>query len=160
MRNYILMMITLVVAMCLTLLPMPAMAAWARPVWVLLVLIYWTLAMPYQFNVGCAWFAGLFLDITTGTVLGLHALAMTLVIYLVCRLHQRIHMYSLLQQAFSVFIFVLIYQAIIYGVLGLMGEQPLSHYYWLASVTSVILWPWLFVLMRDYCRWARIDHAK
>lgn len=159
MRNLILISITLVVAMCLTLLPMPMMTVWVRPAWVLLVLIYWTLAMPYQFNVGYAWCAGLFLDMLTGTLLGLHALAMTLVIYLVYRLHRRIHMYPMLQQAFSVFVFVMIYQAIIYSVQGFIGEQPLS-YYWLGPVTSVILWPWMSVLLRDYCRWVRVGYAK
>jgi len=101
MRNLVFVMMTLATAMCLALLPMPVWAAWARPAWVLLVLIYWTLVMPYQCNVGLAWCVGLSLDILTGTMLGLHAFAMTLVIYLVYRLHRRIHMYPMLQQAFS-----------------------------------------------------------
>ena len=160
MRKLIPILITIIVALCLTLLPMPTWALWARPAWVLLIIMFWTLRVPYEVNVGYAFFAGLSLDILTGTMLGLHALAMTIVIYLVYRSHSRINMYPLLQQILSIFIFVLMYQIIIYGIQGFIGEEPLSRYYWLSSVTSMMLWPWLAAIMRDYSRWVRIGLAK
>lgn len=151
---------TLILAMILALLPMPAAFSWARPAWVLLVLIYWTMTQPYEVNVGFAWVAGLYLDMTSGTMLGEHALAMTLVTYLVYHFHQRIKMYSMLQQALCVALFVLIYQSIIYCVQGFVGEEPLSRYYWLSTLTSTALWPWLAVILRDYSRWFRLSAAK
>jgi rod shape-determining protein MreD len=160
MRNLVPIMMTIIIGLCLTLLPMPPWALWARPAWVLMILIFWTLRVPYEVNVGYAFFAGICLDILTGTMLGLHALAMTVVIHLVYRSSSKMNMYPLIQRILSVFMFVFIYQVIIYGIQGFIGEEPLSRYYWLSSVTSMLLWPWLAAMMRDYSRWVRIGLTK
>ena len=49
------------VAIILTLLPMPDWTVWLRPAWVLMVLIYWTMVLPYRVNVGTAWCVGIVL---------------------------------------------------------------------------------------------------
>jgi rod shape-determining protein MreD len=155
MRNFTAIAVTICGATCLSLLPMPGWAEWARPAWVLLVLIYWTMTMPY-INLGMAWVSGLLLDVLTGTMLGEHALAFTIVIYLVYRSRMRVNMHPMLQQGLSILIFVLVYQFIIFSIQGFVGELPHSYLYWLSSLTSMLLWPWLFVLMRDYGKWVRI----
>lgn len=151
---------TLFLASCLTLLPMPEMANWLRPAWILMVLIFWTLYLPNVVNVGAAWLMGIWLDILTGTMIGEHALAMTVAIYLVYHSHLRIKMNPVIQQSISVCFFVLIYQAIIYGIQGFIGQAPESRLYWLSAVTSMVLWPWLTVTLRDYSRWMRLNFAK
>ncbi len=140
----------------LALLPMPGWGVWLRPAWVLMVLIYWTMSVPYQTGVGVAWIMGLIIDILNGSVLGEHALAFTFVIYIVSRLHMRLRMYPIMQQGISVFGFVLIYQFILYCIQGFIGELPSSNLYWLSSITSMLLWPWLFILLRDCRRWFRV----
>lgn len=147
---------SLVLAIVLALLPLPDWTAWGRPSWVVLVLIYWTINSPYRVNVGVAWGMGLLMDLLTGTLLGEHALGYTIVIYLVSRMYIRLRMYPLLQQGLSVFVFVLLYQFILYCIQGFIGELPNSHLYWLSSMTSMLLWPWLFVLLRDWRRWFRL----
>lgn len=159
MRNIKAITLTLLAAICLTLLPMPEWSMWARPAWVLLVLIYWTIVSPSQVNVGLAWMMGLSMDVITGTLLGEHALALTIVIYLVCRLRMRIKMYPMLQQGISIFIFVLIYQFILFCIQGFLGDAPYTSKYWLSSVTSMLLWPWLFAVMKDYSNRARFSLA-
>lgn len=156
MRNFRAIVFTLFAALIFTLLPMPEWAVWARPAWVLLILIYWAMISPSQVNVGVAWSTGMMLDILTGTLLGEHALALTVVVYLVCRLRMRIKMYPMLQQGLSVFVFVLIYQSIIYVIQGFGGDAPHTYLYWLSSLTSMLLWPWLYAVMKDYCSWYRI----
>jgi len=147
---------TLLLALVLALLPMPDWTVWLRPAWVLMVLIYWTIAMPYRVSVGIAWLLGIIIDLLTGTLLGEHALAFTIVIYFVSRMQMRLHMYPLLQQSISILFFVLLYQFILYCIQGFIGQLPTSHLYWLSSLTSMLLWPWLFILMRDYRRWFRV----
>lgn len=147
---------TLLIAIILALLPMPEWTAWLRPAWVLLVLMYWAMMVPNRVGVGVAWIVGLLLDLLYGTLLGEHALAFTAVIYFVSRLHIRLRMFPLLQQGFCVFLFVLLYQSILYCIQGFIGQLPASHLYWLSSVTSLILWPWLFVVMRDCRRWFNV----
>lgn len=143
---------SLVVAILLTLLPMPVWTVWLRPVWVLMVLIYWTMMMPYRVNVGTAWIMGLLLDVLNGTLLGEHALALTVVIYFVSKMHSQLRMYPILQQSFWVLLFVLLYQFALFCVQGFLGELPKTWLYWSTSLTSMLLWPWIFVILRDYRR--------
>lgn len=147
---------TFLIAMALAMLPMPVWAVWFRPAWVLMVLIYWVISVPHRINMGIAWLVGLVLDLMSGTVLGEHALALTIVIYLVDRLHMRIRMFPLVQQAFSVFSFTLLYQLIIYIIQGFLDQVPTNHLYWMSSVSTMLLWPWLYIILRDYRRWLRV----
>jgi rod shape-determining protein MreD len=156
MHNGMMIAVTLMMALILMLLPMPEWTVWIRPAWVLLVLIYWSITVPHQVGVLVAWGVGILMDLLTGTLLGEHALALTVVIYFISRIYMRLRMYHLLQQGLSVFIFVLLYQFIIYCIQGFIGELPRSHLYWLSSITSMLLWPWLFVLMRDCRRWFKV----
>lgn len=148
--------LTLLVAIILALLPMPEWTAWLRPAWVLMVLMYWAIMTPNRVGVGVAWAVGLLLDLLYGTLLGEHALAFTIVIYFVNRMHIRLRMFPLLQQGFCVFLFVLLYQLILYCVQGFIGQLPASQLYWLSSVTTLVLWPWFFVVMRDCHRWFNV----
>ncbi|SRR5579883_548307 len=144
--------LTFLLALMLTMLPMPAWTVWLRPAWVLLIIIYWTMETPYYVNVGLAWFSGIILDVLNGTLLGEHALAMTIVIYLVARMQSRLRMFSLLQQGLMIFLFTLIYQFILYCVQGFQGEVPRNYLYWSASATSMIVWPWVYSVLQSYRR--------
>lgn len=156
MHNWFVIIITLVIALALALLPMPDWTIWLRPAWVLLVLIYWAMMTPYRVSIGVAWIVGLLVDLLTGTLLGEHALAYTIVIYFVTKMHIRLRMYPLLQQGLSILFFVLLYQFILYCIQGFIGELPGSQLYWLSAITSTLLWPWLYVLMRDCRRWFKV----
>lgn len=148
-HNWFVILATFFVALVLTLLPMPDWTVWLRPSWVLLVLIYWTMNVPYSVNVGTAWAMGIILDVLNGTLLGEHALALTIVVYFVARMHSRMRMFSLLQQGLCIFLFVLIYQFILYCVQGFIGELPHDWLYWSPAVTSMLLWPWVYSIMRN-----------
>ncbi len=156
MHNWFAIIVTLFIALVLALLPMPEWTIWLRPAWVLMVLIYWSITVPGRVGVGTAWVMGIIMDVLNDTLLGEHALAYTMVIYFVSRMHIRLRMYPLLQQGLSIWAFVFLYQFIIYCIQGFIGSLPESHLYWLSSVTSMLLWPWLFVLLRDFRRWLKV----
>ena len=140
-----------VVALMLTILPMPDWAIWMRPSWVLLVLICWVMTVPHRVNVGVAWIVGIFLDVLNGTLLGEHALALSIIAYLVARMHSRLLMFPTLQQGLIVLFLVLLYQFIIFCIQGFIGQPPLNWLYWSSAVTSMLLWPWVFGIIRG-CR--------
>ena len=62
--------LSIIIALMLTILPLPLWAAWFRPEWLVLVAIYWSIALPHRFNIGVAWLLGLLLDALSGTILG------------------------------------------------------------------------------------------
>lgn len=144
--------VTVLIAMMLTILPLPDWAIWLRPEWVMLVMIYWCLAIPERFSVGVAWIIGLLLDILQGTLLGQHALALSVVAYFIVKFHPRLRLYPIWHKTLIVFLLSLVYLALLYWVQGLMGILPRSWEAWSPAMTSALLWPWIFIVLRDLRR--------
>lgn len=147
---------TFVCAFLLAMMPLPEWAVEFRPDWVTLVLIYWALAAPSKIGVTIAWFTGLFLDVSYGTLIGQHAIGMVLVIYVIHMLHQRLRVASLLQQAILIFFLLLIKQLLTLWVDGMLGRAPDSWLYFMPTVTSTIIWPWVYLILKDIERQFRV----
>jgi len=143
---------TLIVALMLNMWPLPEWLEHARPEWVVLVLIYWALAMPEQIGVTVAWFVGLLLDVTQGAIIGQHAVGLVLVVFVINTQYQRIRVFSLAQQALVVLLLLLIKQVLVLWVSGMVGQAPDIGLYFLPALTGAIFWPWLFVILRDLRR--------
>ncbi len=143
---------TLIVALMLLMWPLPDWLAYLRPDFVSLVLIYWVLALPERIGVTVAWVVGLLLDVTHGAILGQHALGLVLVVFIVQLEYQRIRVFSLVQQALAVFVLLLVKQVLVLWVSGLVGQAPPLQYYFLPSLAGALLWPWLFLLLRNLRR--------
>lgn len=146
-----------VIAMMLVALPLPEWAQQLRPEWVLLVLIYWCMALPERFGIGLSWLVGLFVDVLTGALLGQHALSYAVVAFVVMKLYKRVRVFPLWQQALLVLILVLLSQLLTLWIKGAIDRVPGSWTYWLPSVTSTLIWPWAFLLMRDIRRRFRVQ---
>ena len=145
-------LITLGMALFLTILPMPLWAEDFRPQWVAMTLIYWSLALPARIGVFWAWGTGLVLDVTSGTVLGQHALSLSVPVYLVVELHARIRVFPPLQQAVSVWVLLLVERLLSLWVMGATGRPTPTLWYWMPTFVGMLLWPWVFVLLRDLRR--------
>ena len=143
----------MLLALMLVMLPLPEWIQAFRPDWLTLVLIYWVLAMPERLGIVFAWIFGLLLDVTQGAILGQHAVSLVLVAFIVQLQYQRIRVFSLLQQALVVFALLMLKQLIILWVNGIVGQAPenIIHYF-LPSVVGAVIWPWLFVVLRDIRR--------
>ena len=145
-------LITLGVALFLTILPIPQWGEDFRPQWVAMTLIYWALALPARVGVFWAWGTGLVLDVTSGTVLGQHALSLSVPIYLALELHARIRIFPLPQQAVSVWVLLLLERLLSLWVLGATGQPTPTLLYWMPTFVGMLLWPWVFILLRDVRR--------
>jgi len=143
---------TFLAAMGLTIIPLPEWAGPFRPAFVLLTLIYWCLALPKLINIGAAWILGLMMDVLVGTLLGQYALAYAVVAFISVKLHQQIRVYPLWQQALSIFTLIALAQLLNLWVLGIIGQSPNSWLYWMQSFTSALLWPWVYLTLRDIRR--------
>jgi len=145
-------LITTISAFMLAIMPLPDWAVEFRPDWVTLVLIYWAMALPTKIGVTIAWFAGLLLDVSYGTLMGQHAVGIVLVIYVIHMQHQRLRVASLLQQAIVIFFLLLIKQLLSLWVDGMLGRAPDSWLYFMPTITSTLLWPWTYLILRDLRR--------
>ena len=144
--------ISFIVALMLTAMPLPDWASNWRPAWVAMVLIYWCMALPHRIGIGIGWFMGILLDVLQGTLFGQNAIGLAILAYFTLKFHQRMRMFPLTQQALLVCLFVLVYQLLSLWVRGIMGVPPKSWTYWMPAFTSMVLWPWLFIILRDIRR--------
>lgn len=151
-RNRWVIWLTFLVALTLSTLPMPESLEWGRPEWVALTLIYWAVALPHRVGVWTGWTIGLLMDILLGSLLGIHALSFALVAFLAQRLHQRIRMFPLWQQAFIVLVLIGMHQMLMHWAQLSLGTGSDSLIFLLPSVVSCLLWPWLFVILRGLRR--------
>ncbi len=148
----IIILVSFGVAFILTMLPIPEAWAIYRPEWVTLVLIYWCFALPHRAGVFTGWAVGFLLDIHLGSLLGMHALTLAIVAYLSYKLHIRIRLYPLIQQALIVLLLVTLSQMLVLWINGITGHAPGDWSYWLPSLTSMLAWPWVFYVMRTVRR--------
>jgi rod shape-determining protein MreD len=139
--------LTLVGAFILTMAPLPDWAEKIRPEWVAMVVIYWCIALPDRVGVFTAWVVGLFLDVATSSLLGQNAVAMALVAYLAIKLHLRIRLFPVWQQAMSVLVLIALYQMVTLWIKGMIGTTTQGWSYWLHSLSSMALWPVVFLVM-------------
>lgn len=144
------MLITLAVAMLLTIIPLPAVVQMLRPYWVALVLIFWCLETQGLVRLGGAFLAGLALDLLTGSLLGMHALGLVILVYLVMRFRARLRFFPPWQQALSVLALLLNDRIILLWIVSLRGDPLPSASFWLAPVVSTLVWPWVFLLLDRY----------
>lgn len=149
--------ISFLVALILAELPVPGWASLWRPAWVALVLIYWCMAVPQRIGVGIGWSLGLLLDILSGTLIGQHALGLSVLAFVALKLHQRVRVLPLWQQGISVFGLLLLYQMLVLWINGIQGRPVSPWAYWSSPLTSTVLWPWVFVILRDVRRKYRVS---
>jgi len=146
-------LLSFLVAYLLAIVPFPEWAMHYRPQWVAMVLIYWIMALPYRIGIGTAWFAGLFMDILEGSLLGLNALSFVIIAYAALNLHQRLRLFSALQQSGIVLALVGLSMVLTYWVKVATDQTDAgSMLFLLGALSSAFVWPWLFVFLRQLRR--------
>ena len=141
-----------IIAIMLTALPLPEWAINWRPAWVPIVLIYWCMAVPDRIGISVAFVLGLLLDVMHSNVLGQNALGLVLIAYISLKSYQRMRVFPLAQQAVLVCFYLLLYEVMMFLITSYTGSQTGDWTYWMPAVTSMLIWPWLFIILRDIRR--------
>ena len=155
-RGYGVILLSFLVAYVLAVLPLPQWLLWARPEWVALALIYWTIALPHRVGIVTALLLGVGLDVLEGAVMGQNAFALVVVALLSLMLYQRLRVYSLVQQAGVVFVLIGINQLICQWVQNLEGAGAPTLLFLLPAFSSALLWPVVLHILRGLRRHYRV----
>ena len=141
--------LSLFIGFLLAIVPFPDWAMNYRPEWIPMVLIYWAMALPYRIGIGWAFVVGLLLDILEGSILGVNALALVIIAYITLSLHQRLRMFSTVQQAGLMFALVGLNLMVCHWLLIITDQTvPSNLMFLMAALTSALIWPSLFQLLR------------
>ncbi|ARD43934.1 MULTISPECIES: rod shape-determining protein MreD [Colwelliaceae] len=149
-------LLTFLVALMASIMPLPLSVDAFRPDWVLVVLLYWCLALPSRVNVISAWVLGFILDVLLGSTLGVHAGAMAIAVYIVAGNFQKIRNFSVWQQALIVGVLSALYHLIVFWLQRFLTDAVFLPSYLYPVFTTIILWPWAFLLLRKIRRNFRI----
>ncbi len=142
--------LTLILALALTAAPLPPAVAPFRPDWVPLILIFWSLLAPERFGLLTAFWMGLLLDTLSGSLLGQHALALVVVIYLTIKFHLRIRVFPIWQLSMTVVLLLALYEFVLFWVDGVAGRTvPLTER-WAPLVSSALVWPLIIAYLDRY----------
>lgn len=134
-------LLSALLALILTVLPLPPWADVIRPQFLVLTVLYWSVNAPRTGGIALGFFAGLMLDVFQGPVLGEHALALALAAYIFVREHQRIRSKPAFQQALIVFAALVAYEAVLFAIDGWTGHPVTSLLRWVHTVTGALIWP-------------------
>lgn len=141
-----------IIAFVLEIMPWAEGFQGMRPTWVVLVLSYWALALPNKVSVGSAFVAGIVWDLILGSILGVHALVLSVAIYFVAKYHLILRNLSLWLQSLLMMLFIILIRFAIFFVELVLHSAEFNSQELLGAVLSGVLWPWVFLLMRQIRR--------
>ena len=145
-------LVSMIVALVLSGLPMPELWRSSQPLWPVMVLLYWVLAMPDRISYSVAVLLGLCMDVQQGALLGQNVFSLSVVVYLGGRFYKTMRLADLSMQAIVSGLVFTAYLLCNWLVSVATGSPPIHAYYWLPVISSSALWPLVFLLLRDLRR--------
>lgn len=150
MKQSLFIIVSFIIALMLTIFPLPSALAWYRPAWVLLVLMYWLITVPDRVGIVSSFFVGLLLDLLTGSLLGLHALLFTCLGFAFLKWHLVIRGLSTLQKIFLVLCIETVILIIQYNIAVHAHLFVQTWRYWMPILTSGFCWLWVSALLGHF----------
>jgi rod shape-determining protein MreD len=133
--------VTALLALTVSLLPLPQLVSIVWPNLLVLVVLYWSTMTPRAGGMLVGFLTGLTIDLLNGSQLGQHAFAMCLVTYLAIRLHLLTRAKPIFEQALFVAIALLVYEAALWAIDGFSGHHTGSWRRWVHIATGAAVWP-------------------
>lgn len=137
-------------AWILTQIPLPNSIEAFRPEWLMMIFIFWGLIAPEKVTVTIAFIAGIFIDVLYGSLLGQYAITMALLIYFSQFFKNRYRLFPAWQQAFLILILVALGKLILLIIHWLLGYPSVSFWYWAPLISSMLIWPYMYKILRYY----------
>ena len=142
----ILILLTLLLSLFVSLITLPL--GYYSPEWILLVLIYWAIAIPSINKLFLAFLLGFLTDIVLGQVLGISSLFYVILIYIVLRLYNSLRYMTIAQQSFVIFFLIIVKQHLLIWAYIIIGKTIEYQAILIGSFMNAFLWPLIFFALR------------
>jgi len=150
--------VSVLIALLLGLLPLPALLQPLRPYWLALVAAFWLVETPERAGLGVAFTLGLIADLAFGSLLGEQALRLVILGFILQRFRLQLRFFPLPQQVLVIGGLLFNDLVVTAGLHLMLGEAIRPWPYWFAPLIGMLLWAPIFSLL-DTLRWRRKKDA-
>ena len=138
--------LTLFLGLMLSLIMLPL--GYMAPEWILLINIYWAMALPSNKKMIMAFLSGFFVDIAFGQPLGISSLSYVIFIYLILSLYNSLRYMTVPQQMIVIFFLLIVKQHFFIWTFYIFGLNIDYLTLIISSFTTAAIWPLIYFLLR------------
>ena len=139
-------LLTLVIGLMLTLMMLPL--GYIAPEWILLINIYWAMALPSNNKMLVAFVSGFFVDIVLGQPLGISSLSYVIFIYIILSLYNSLRYMTVPQQTIMIFFLFIVKQHFFIWTFYMFGLNIDYQTLIISTFTTSALWPFIYFSLR------------
>ena len=139
-------LLTLLIGLMLTLMMLPL--GYIAPEWILLINIYWAIALPSNTKMILAFVSGFFVDIVLGHPLGISSLSYVIFIYIILSLYNSLRYMTVPQQMIVLFLLLIVKQHFYIWTFYMFGLNIDYLTLIISTLTTAVLWPFIYFSLR------------
>ena len=139
-------LLTLFLGLMLTIMMLPL--GYIAPEWILLINIYWAVALPSNTKMLLAFVSGFFVDIVLGHPLGISSLSFVIFIYIILSLYNSLRYMTVPQQMIVLFILLIVKQHFFIWTFYMFGLDIDYQTLIISSFVTAALWPLIYFSLR------------
>ena len=139
-------LITIILGLFISLITLPL--GYYAPEWMILIVIYWAIALPSNNKLFLAFLIGIIVDIVYGQVLGISSLFYVLMVYIVLRLYNSLRYMTIAQQAVVLFIFIFLKQHLLVWAYFIIDRNIDYQALIVGSIVTASIWPLIYYTLR------------
>ena len=130
----------------LTLMMLPL--GYMAPEWILLINIYWAIALPSNTKMLWVFVSGFLVDIVLGHPLGISSLSYVIFIYIILSLYNSLRYMTVPQQMIMLFFLLIVKQHFFIWTFFMFGLDIDYQTLIISSFTTAALWPLIYFSLR------------
>ena len=151
----IIIILTLFLGLIFSLMILPL--GYIAPEWLLLINIYWAIALPSNNKIFLAFLSGFLVDIVLGQPLGISSLSYVIFIYIILNLYNSLRYMTITQQMVVIFFLLVIKQHFFIWTFYVFGLNIDYQSLIISSFITGALWPIIYFSLRFMRRKFQVD---
>ena len=152
----IIIILTLFLGLIFSLIILPL--GYIAPEWLLLINIYWAIALPSNNKIFLAFLSGFLVDIVLGQPLGISSLSYVIFIYIILNLYNSLRYMTITQQMVVIFFLLLIKQHFFIWTFYVFGLNIDYKSLIISSFMTSALWPAIYFSLRFMRRKFQVEN--
>jgi rod shape-determining protein MreD len=152
----IIIILTLFLGLIFSLMILPL--GYIAPEWLLLINIYWAIALPSNNKIFLAFLSGFLVDIVLGQPLGISSLSYVIFIYVILNLYNSLRYMTITQQMVVIFFLLVIKQHFFIWTFYVFGLNIDYQSLIISSFMTSALWPAIYFSLRFIRRKFQVEN--